>query len=185
MIRPIRADEWRELRALRLRALADAPQAFATTLAEAEARTNAEWQENVRRGASGDRQSTFVADEDGRLVGMATGFLPERDAEDGEVVQLVAMWVDPAARRSGIGTRLVDAIRTWAAERGRATVRLAVNEAEAGAVAFYRSLGFRATGERVPIPGDRFVAIEMEARAVQPRSRRSRRARYPRAGSRR
>lgn len=36
-VRPVRPEEWRELRALRLRALADSPEAFARTVAEREA----------------------------------------------------------------------------------------------------------------------------------------------------
>lgn len=176
VIRRLRADEWQELRELRLRALADAPQAFAFTLGEAERQSDAEWRDAAHRGAAGDRQSTFVADEGGRFVGMAIGRFP--DPDDPELVNLIAMWVDPMARRKGLGTRLVNAVLRWAAERGARTVRLGVNESDERAVAFYRALGFKATGRREaifaergvlisdePISGYRFVAMEMEASA--------------------
>src|SRR5262249_25805235 len=42
-VRRLTRNEWREYRALRLRALADSPTAFATTLAEARAREDADW----------------------------------------------------------------------------------------------------------------------------------------------
>ena len=55
-IRRVRADEWEALRDLRLRALADSPHAFATTLAEAERRSEAEWRE-----AESGREAKFYA----------------------------------------------------------------------------------------------------------------------------
>ncbi len=174
-IRRIGEGEWRELRAIRLRALADAPQAFATTLAEAERRSDDEWREAALRGASGDRQSTFVAADGERLVGMAVGFVSDEAADE---VHLVAMWVDPTVRRKGVGTGLVEAVLAWAHERGTRVVHLAVNETESGTARFYRSLGFKATGHRITVEG-RFDAIEMAAR---PRG--SRRARSPDRGSR-
>ena len=44
-IRRIGADEWGELRDLRLRALQDAPDAFGSTYEEESIRTDAEWME--------------------------------------------------------------------------------------------------------------------------------------------
>lgn len=166
-VRRVRAAEWEALRDLRLRALADAPQAFGTTLAQAERRSEADWREAARRGASGDRWSTFVADGGGRLVGTATGHFPDerhRALDDPAIVSVIQMWVDPAVRRAGLGTRLVQAVLRWAAERGSPVARLEVNGTDADAIAFYGSVGFRDTGRRAPFWPDRDVpAIEMEA----------------------
>lgn len=52
-VRRVRAEESEALRDLRLRALADAPEAFSTTLAQAGRRSEAEWQAAVERGARG------------------------------------------------------------------------------------------------------------------------------------
>jgi ribosomal protein S18 acetylase RimI-like enzyme len=79
--------------------------------------------------------TTLVADEDG-VVGMAA-FGPARDDEDG-VVELYALYVDPAAWRKGVGTSLLTACEgvtvLWV---------LADNER---ARAFYRRHGFAADG---------------------------------------
>ena len=165
-IRRVRADEWEALRDLRLRALADSPHAFATTLAEAERRSEAEWREAASRGASGPLWATFVALDRGDLVGMATGHFPEErhlDIDDPAIVSLIQMWVAPAVRRTGVGGRLVRAVFAWAAERGSAVVRLGVNMADPGAGAFYRSLGFRDTSRRERIPARDMLVMEMEA----------------------
>jgi GNAT superfamily N-acetyltransferase len=144
LVRRVRADEWRELRDLRLSALAGAPQAFGTTLASARVRGDSDWQDAARRGEGTDAWVTFVADEDGTLVGMASG-LRENDVDE-----LIQMWVEPRARRRGVGTALGEAVVDWAAGRNAPLVRLAVNPDEPGAVALYRSLGFRDTVRRDP-----------------------------------
>ena len=144
-IRRIRADEWAALRDLRLRAFAGAPDAFGTTLASAQRRSDADWQEAARRGEAGDPWATFVAEDSGELVGMASGLRDENG-----VHELIQMWVEPRVRRHGVGSDLVRAVVEWAAGLGAPFVRLAVNPANPSAVALYRSLGFRDTGRREP-----------------------------------
>ncbi|MDP9265836.1 MAG: GNAT family N-acetyltransferase [Chloroflexota bacterium] len=166
-IRRLRVAEWEALRDVRLRALADAPHAFLTTLAEAERRSEPDWRELARRGVSGDHQSTFVAEDAGRLVGMATGYFPDerhRELDDPKVASLIHMWVEPAVRRGGVGRRLVQAVLAWAAERGSPVVRLEVNASDTGAIALYEHVGFRDTGRREgTFPGRDTLAMEMEA----------------------
>jgi GNAT superfamily N-acetyltransferase len=49
----------------------------------------------------------------------------------------------PAARRRGLGRHVVRALAGWAAQHGAARAYLQVEEGNTGAVALYRSLGFR------------------------------------------
>jgi ribosomal protein S18 acetylase RimI-like enzyme len=150
-IRRVRADDWRSLRDLRLRALADAPQAFSATLAEARARDEAWWRESARRSAEDRGWVTFVGERDGQLIAMATGTFPvERlhALDDPAIASLIQMWVDPSARRSGLGRELIEAVAAWAAEHDSAVLRTGVTASERRAVAFYESLGFRDTGRR-------------------------------------
>lgn len=155
-VRRVRDDEWEPLRDLRLRALAGAPRAFSTTHAEASVRSEDQWRELATRGATADRWATFVADDRGELVGMATGMI-----EDGAAnADLIQMWVEPQARRGGVGRRLVEAVLGWARERTD-EVRLHVVLGEEPAIALYRAIGFRDTGHRERVREDR-DDVEME-----------------------
>jgi len=140
-IRRVRAEEWRELRDLRLEALQDSPDAFWTLYEEAVERSDAEWHE----------WTTFpchVALEDGRLVGMVAAFAHE---DDPRTAELIAMFVTPAARGRGIGTALVDAQLVWARAEGFERVSLMVNVERTSAYRLYERSGFRDTGERSPL----------------------------------
>jgi len=59
------------------------------------------------------------------------------------------MWVEPAARRRGLGRELAAAVAAWAREHGASELRLAVTDSELAhpTAALYRALGFVATGE--------------------------------------
>lgn len=146
-IRRIVAHEWRELREVRLRALAEAPDAFATTLAEAAARSDDEWRRFGSLTASSDRSSSFVAVADGRFVGLVGGYEPDDDLG---CVHLVQMWTAPEARRRGVGRRLVEAVLGFADGR---PVRLAVVRDNDAARQLYESMGFVAD-ERPPLRDD-------------------------------
>ncbi|HEX6338232.1 MAG TPA: GNAT family N-acetyltransferase [Jiangellaceae bacterium] len=136
-----------EVRAVRLRALKDAPYAFASTYEREAALGAADWVQRLTSGSA-----TFLARVDGRTVGVCTG-LPPRD----EMVALVAMWVDPAARGSGVAALLVNAVSAWAAGQGAARVHLSVTDGNERARRFYEKLGFVLTGEQHPLPGNHTV----------------------------
>jgi len=128
------------LRAVRLAALASDPVAFGSTLAREQAFGPDDWTRLL-----GPPAVTFVVAPapDAEPVGMAWG-VPDADAPG--VVNLFGMWVDPAARGSGAGAALVDAVRGWAAERGADRIDLTVVEGNETAARLYRRHGFRATG---------------------------------------
>ena len=65
-IRRIRPDEGLRLRALH--ALADAPEAFGSTLAREEAFPEEVWHERAMGGAAGGDRVTFIAEQDGRRL---------------------------------------------------------------------------------------------------------------------
>jgi GNAT superfamily N-acetyltransferase len=144
-IRRVGADEWASLRDVRLSALADSPDAFGATLVEERRFDEARW----RGWATGDgwpgAVATFVADDAGSFVGMATGHHPDADPA---IAWLFAMWVRPDLRGRGIGRALVDGVVSWANRRppiGRVVLR--VTETNAGADRFYASCGFVPTDE--------------------------------------
>jgi GNAT superfamily N-acetyltransferase len=145
-IRRIHADEWQRLRALRLHALADAPMAFSSTLAREQAFPDDVWHERAAGGAAGIDRVTFIAEEDGRWIGLATGLLADPADSHQAAPTLVGMFVDGAARRRGVGVALVERIARWARERGETRLVLWVASDNKAAIALYRRCGFRRTG---------------------------------------
>ena len=71
-VRRIRADEGLRLRALRLRALAEAPMAYSSTLAREQRYPDDVWRERAVGASIGCDRATFIAEHDGRWVGLAT-----------------------------------------------------------------------------------------------------------------
>ena len=132
----------------RLRALADAPLAFGSTLAREEAFADDVWRERATRGAAGDDQVTYVAEAGDRWLGMATGLV---DGADASRIDLVGMFVEPAVRGRGIGRALVDAVAAWARARGAARLCLWVTSTNDAAIALYQRCGFRPTGRSKPL----------------------------------
>jgi GNAT superfamily N-acetyltransferase len=57
--------------------------------------------------------------------------------------ELKRMWVDPAHRGTGLGSRLLTAIEAQAARLGLAELRLDTNEGLRAALALYRSHGYQ------------------------------------------
>ena len=138
-------DQWRALRDVRLRALADAPAAFLRTYDEEAALPDDEW----RRRAV-DRVS-FLGWVDGEAVGIVGAHVPP-GLDD--AVELVAMWTSPEHRRHGVGRALVDAVVDWGRSEGAARVVLWVMRGNDGARVFYESAGFRLTDEIAALPDD-------------------------------
>jgi GNAT superfamily N-acetyltransferase len=146
--RRIRADEGLSLRALRLQALADAPEAFASTLAHEQAFADAVWHERAAASAEGTCQVTIVAEGNGRLIGLATGIAA--GGADNPHVLVVGMFIAREARRRGAGVALLEGIIDWARNR-RARLELWVTTDNAAAIALYRKLGFRESGRSRPV----------------------------------
>jgi GNAT superfamily N-acetyltransferase len=157
-VRTIRHDESATLRALRLRALADAPAAFASTLAAESALGDDHWRRLVKEAVAGDEATIAIAIDGDRRVGMAGGYWFERDPG---IAQLWGLWVEPAARGAHIGAALVGAVGDWAASGGATTVRLGIIEPADELRRFYARLGFVALDDPAPLRTDptRFAAF--------------------------
>ena len=139
VVRLLVADDWAQLRAVRLAALIEAPYAFASTLAREQAFDEDLWRSRAGAGR------TFGAFDGAALVGLATGF--PVDGQPGDW-HLVGMWVAPARRGQGVADWLVEAVCEQARQAGAGTITLWVTEVNDRARAFYRRLGFAPTGAR-------------------------------------
>jgi GNAT superfamily N-acetyltransferase len=131
------ADEWRELRIVRLEALADTPEAFATTYEEATRWSDDHW----RQMAS--LRVFFLAQCDGHTVGMASGGLND---EFPGTKWLYGLYVTPTSRGSGVAASLVEVVGQWARQEGASSLYLMVRSAVPRARAFYEKLDFQPTG---------------------------------------
>jgi len=141
-VRRIRPAEWARLRALRVHALADAPLAFGSTLSQEEAFPESIWRERAAGGAAGEDRATFIAEQDGRWIGLATGLITGLADP-----MLVGMFVDGSARRRGVAVALIESVVGWVQSRGATRLVLWVTSGNEAAIALYRRCGFRPTGK--------------------------------------
>lgn len=152
-VKPLLPHEWPTLKQVRLRALADSPDAFSTTLAQAEAYSDDDWRTRAGRFAIGPPAAMRIAYMDGMPCGMMSCY-PAESASTEQAAELTAVWVDPAARGRGVADALVASIVDWARAQGFALLQAWVVEDNPRAIAFYEKVGFAETGLREPVePG--------------------------------
>jgi ribosomal protein S18 acetylase RimI-like enzyme len=169
-VRRARPDEWTVLRDLRLRALADTPDAFASTLADEAAAPEELWR---RRADPGPDVVNLIAEatsacDDGAAaavdgVGMATVRL---EPDKGGRAHLLGMWVDPAYRGRGVARALLNHAVGWASERGATEMVLWVADHNTAGRRLYQQAGFVATGDRQPLPSNPALPESMLRRSL-------------------
>ena len=138
-------DDWPGLRAIRLEALADTPDAYGSTYDDTARWSNAQWKN------SASTRLYYLAERDGHMVGMVSGGF--NDGYPG-TRWLYGMYVTPSERGSGTAALLVRAIADWAKSEGVDEIYLHVTTSVARARAFYEKVGFRATGEHFTMERD-------------------------------
>ncbi|WP_240139246.1 GNAT family N-acetyltransferase [Streptomyces sp. MUM 178J] len=187
VIRAVQSDEWVKARELRLAALQDpvAPLAFLETYENAIEKPDAFWQERTARVAAGGVQAAgespacqFIGEApDGTWGGSLTvlvepagtglSFAAEAKVDQAHVV---GVYVRPDARGSGLADALFRAAIEWSWALSKPKierVRLYVHEHNTRAAAFYRRVGFVASGEALPTPDDA-MARELEYEIRRP-----------------
>lgn len=144
-VREAKSDEWELLRDVRLAALREAPEAFASTYDR-----EAPYAEERWRSWFSDQSVMFFPYVAGGAepAGLA-GVLVKNGA-----AELVSMWVRPRARGRGVAGALVSAAAEWAKARGHEAMYLWVAEFNHSARGLYERCGFAATGERQPLPSN-------------------------------
>ena len=145
-IQRLNSTEGERWRSIRLAALHDAPDAFGTTLAEANAFPPELWSRQV------GEFPTFIAVLDGVDVGVVRA---SSDIEQPGAAFLLSMWVAPDARGKGVGDELIDAVASWAEADGFSRLVLDVADANVSAIALYAGKGFEPTGDTGTLPSPR------------------------------
>ena len=155
-LRHLTADDWRLWRDVRLRALAEAPHAFGSTLAAWQGGDELEprWRSRLT-----EVPTNVVALVGGDAAGQASGTALDEHGR----IDLISMWVDPRHRGTGIGLALIEEIVADAGRRGARAVALSVKVDNDRARARYRRAGFVETDEAPHEPDE----LRME-RGVRP-----------------
>jgi GNAT superfamily N-acetyltransferase len=172
-VRRAHPDEWATVRDVRLAALADAPDAFASTLSRELGRTEPQWRSRI--GAwpwflawrAGTPTGLVAAVPDQPASGPPAADPPARDPRGWH---LVSMWVSPQVRGTGVAELLIGAVvdHAWAVGAPRITLWVALGNARARA--FYLRMGFTPTGRRQAYPRDGADALDEEELARPVRS---------------
>ena len=142
-VRPATADDWAAYREIRLRMLAEAPDAYGSTHAREAAFDEARWRERA------GNPLLRLAYADAALVGTATGL-----AQPDGMVLVIAMYVAPDVRGQGVAGQLLDALAAAARERGARRLTLQVTRGNRAATRCYTRYGFRRTGRSWPMERD-------------------------------
>jgi GNAT superfamily N-acetyltransferase len=159
-VRPFMAHEWRTYRDLRLRALADSPDAFGGTLVSENARADTEWAERLKSGADDRWNLPLLAEVGAEPIGLAWGRIEKSNPDVANVYQ---MWVAPTHRRLGAGGLLLETVIAWAKGAEVRRVALSVTCGNNSAGRLYMRAGFRPVGEPEPLrPGSNLLTQPMQ-----------------------
>lgn len=140
VVRRICPEDWAVARSLRLRGLADAPDAFARTYEEESVQPDAFWIDRAAAACRGNGVATFLAFDGHKPAGITTGIV-----DDGGQSQLVSMWLERALRGQRLGESLVNAVVQWALDCGFERLSLWVSEDNGPAIRLYQRMGFQST----------------------------------------
>ncbi|MFF7063722.1 GNAT family N-acetyltransferase [Pseudomonas sp. NPDC008258] len=148
IVHSVTESDWRAYREIRLRALRESEDAFASTYEHESTREEGEWQARVSAMVSSSSAQAFFASQHNEVCGLVWC---KSSGIEVDVVELFQMWVAPDARGFGVGRALLEHAITWALDRGAQRVRLGVTIAESPAMHLYRASGFHAVGLPEPL----------------------------------
>ncbi|MBR7791388.1 GNAT family N-acetyltransferase [Undibacterium sp. FT147W] len=157
-IRPLTAQEWQQYRQIRLRSLADYPNAFGSTFAAEKDRSDEAWATRLLLATSSGKDYPLIAKISGVNSGDNNAFAgllwAKEDATDTSVVNIFQMWVAPEYRGQGVATKLLREAIFWARSRCAKLVQLGVTCGDSAAIRLYLREGFRAIGSPEPLRPD-------------------------------
>jgi ribosomal protein S18 acetylase RimI-like enzyme len=151
VVRPARAGDARDVAAVHVRAWQAAyrglvPDAVLDGLSR-DARER-RWRA-LLRAPDEDARTLVATGARGAVLGFCSTLAPARDDDaPAGTAEIAALYVDPPAWRTGIGTALLDAASTGLASDGWAAALLWVLAGNDAALGFYRARGFAEDGAR-------------------------------------
>jgi len=142
-VRRLEPAEWPIYRELRLRALADSPDAFGSTLVVEQGRSAEDWASRLTRDATSGLDHPLIAEVAHAAAGLAWARV---DASDRSIVNVYQMWVAPEFRGQGAGRLLLRAAVDWARSLDATSVQLGVTCGDTPAIRLYTREGFTPFG---------------------------------------
>jgi len=88
--------------------------------------------------------TSFVAEEEGEIIGFLIGFLSQAEAEEAYVH---FAGVHPGYRRRGVGRALYERFFETVRREGRTIVRCVTSPVNKGSIAFHTGIGFEVEGQ--------------------------------------
>jgi len=156
-VRQFRPDEGLAYRDVRLRALSEAPEAFASTHEEESLQSDNFWRDLVRQTAESMEAAIFTLERDDGTLAATTYVRVSPDLPHGAYIG--AMWLDADLRgeRGPADTprwadQLLSSAEHFARSLGSENVELWVSESNPRAQRFYERNGYRPTGLTEPQP---------------------------------
>lgn len=150
-------DDWRQLKAIRLRSLTEDHPVLASIEREQGFKEN-HWRMRLRGSP------WFVATHLRRTVGLMSVI-----REPGTPVNerhVVGFWVVPEARGQGVGEALLEAAAVEALADGATRLTYWLLDGDDTVADVLRAAGFTASGVRMPVPRDRSLAEERWTRSL-------------------
>jgi GNAT superfamily N-acetyltransferase len=147
-IRILGPEDWPQYRDARLRALADSPDAFAFTVAQARDLPADTWAARLAAAAVSGQDCPLAAEIGGEVAGLLWAKV---DGAAPDVVNLFQMWVAPESRGRGIAAALLREAIDWAKSKNARFIHLGVTSADTPAMRLYLRAGFRNAGPTEPL----------------------------------
>jgi GNAT superfamily N-acetyltransferase len=147
IIRTLASGEWPLYREIRLRSLADAPDAFCSKLASEEALDPAVWAARTFAAAASNLDRPLIAEIDGVVAGLLWAKIyPDKPS----IVNIFQVWVAPESRGHGVAAALLDDAIAWARTKNAHAVLLSVTCGDTPAARLYARAGFKNDGPPTP-----------------------------------
>ncbi len=138
-VRKFEGHEFLTYRRLRLSALEESPDAFSSTLAEEQSRTDGDWASRLRAACDSGFDLPLIGYVGAEAAGLAWGKV---DGSDRTIVNVYQMWVAPEYRSHGLARLLLQTIVAWATSLPARSVQLGVVCDDSPAMRLYISEGF-------------------------------------------
>lgn len=143
--------QWKEYRDLRLRALTEEPQAFASNYTENALKPDIFWQERLDPVLEHETPWLLFAKKGDKLVGMVGAYTKEEK----DTVEIIAVYVVPEERGKGVAKKLMETIIKRIKNNSEIhKILLGLNAQQTSALNLYKKLGFLVVSEEEIIFGD-------------------------------